>query len=234
VTGGPADRDFAAFAAERSTALLRTAYLLTGGRGAAHDLLQIALVAVHRRWRSFADREEATAAARRELVAAHVGWRARIRLGDLLADSPLLAGTAGLPGFGPPPGEAPPRGGLLAALAGLPPRPRAALVLRYGDGLSEAATADALGGGVADVAGSTEVGLARLRTTVEPAPADDDALVRRLRLELPLLAADVVADPRATADLALDGARYRRGHVAGLVAVGAFLLVVALLVVLTS
>jgi RNA polymerase sigma factor (sigma-70 family) len=50
------------------------------------------------------------------------------------------------------------------ALATLPPRMRAVLVLRYAEDLSEAATAEALGCSVATVKSQTARGLARLRT----------------------------------------------------------------------
>src|SRR6516165_6914434 len=44
------DPTFAAFVEGSSTALLRTAYLLTGDRGHAEDLLQTALLRTARRW----------------------------------------------------------------------------------------------------------------------------------------------------------------------------------------
>ena len=45
-----ADPGFDNFVAAHSTALLRTAYLLTGDRGHAEDLLQTALLRTLRRW----------------------------------------------------------------------------------------------------------------------------------------------------------------------------------------
>ncbi|HZX56833.1 MAG TPA: sigma-70 family RNA polymerase sigma factor, partial [Ilumatobacteraceae bacterium] len=50
------------------------------------------------------------------------------------------------------------------ALAQVPPRQRAALVLRYYDDLSEAETAAALGCSLGTVKSQTAKGLARLRT----------------------------------------------------------------------
>lgn len=44
------DASFTDFVDARSTALLRTAYLLTGDRGHAEDLLQTALLRAARRW----------------------------------------------------------------------------------------------------------------------------------------------------------------------------------------
>lgn len=56
---------------------------------------------------------------------------------------------------------------LLAALAQLPPRQRAAVVLRYFDDLSEADTAAALGCRVGTVKSQTARGLARLRELLD-------------------------------------------------------------------
>jgi DNA-directed RNA polymerase specialized sigma24 family protein len=237
VTAG--DLPFEVFVAERSSPLLRTAYLLTGGHQAAGDLLQTALVGCHRHWDPTRTGEQATAVVRRELVAAHVGWRNRMRVGDLIADSPLLAGTRGLPGFGRPAPDAGPRDELGSALAQLPPRLRAALVLRYGEGLPDTATADALGIGRQDVPVQAGLALTRLRALLGGSPpedgaGEDGALVDRLRRELPARAADVVADPAGTTALARDGVRARRRHRAGLAAVVAFVVLVVLLVALTG
>src|SRR3954452_23181426 len=89
---------FEAFVAERSTELLRTGYLLTNDRVQARDLLQTALMAAYRHRDEPTD---PTAQARRALGGAHTGGRGGLRVGDLLAESPLMAGPAGLPGFGP-------------------------------------------------------------------------------------------------------------------------------------
>lgn len=225
---------FRAFVAEEAGALFRTAYLLTGDPGAADDLLQTALLRAARRWDPAAGRAAATStgraaatsAVRRELVAVHTGRR--LWIGDLLADSRLLAGTAGLPGFGPQPADPGPRDDLTAALHRLPARTRAALVLQLGDGLPEAAAADALGGTVGDVGALTRDGLDRLRRVLDEPDADDDALAERLRRAL---AADVVPVPAGTADRLADAARARRRNAAGLIALAVFLVAVVVLVV---
>ena len=175
---------------------------------------------MHRHGEELAD---PTAYARQQLVRAATGWQQRLRVGDLLGDSSLLAGTTGLPGFttGAPvdPG---PRTELATALAALPPRARAALVLRYGADLTEAATADALGTSVAETREVLLLGLQRLRELVP----GDDALDARLRADLTARAADVIADPGQAAASALEGARDRRRHLAGLAAVAGFLVLV--------
>jgi DNA-directed RNA polymerase specialized sigma24 family protein len=224
------DGGFEAFVAARSTALLRTAHLLTNDRARARDLVQLALMAAHRRWDDLPD---PTAYARRELVSAHTGWRRRLQVGDLLTESPLLASTAGLPGFSTPrPPEPGPRTEVSAALAQLPPRQRAALVLRHGEDLSEVATADALDTSVEDTRALLRLALDRLGALL-PGPSGDDALVERLRADLTARAADVVAAPDETHDAVLDGARAQRHHLAGLVALAAFVVLVVLVVALT-
>jgi DNA-directed RNA polymerase specialized sigma24 family protein len=220
---------FEAFAAERSTALLRTALLLTGDPGPARDLLQTALIAALRRWDTVPDVEAGTALVRRQLVAAHTSrWR-RLWIGDLLAESTLLTGTTGLPGFARPAADVGPHDDLTAALLRLPARSRAALVLRYGEGLPDAATADALDAPEDDVRAWTALGLTRLHRLLGGAGADtgadDDVLVGRLRRDLPARAAGVVA-PDGTVDDVLDGARAARWHLVGLAVLAAFVVLV--------
>jgi DNA-directed RNA polymerase specialized sigma24 family protein len=217
---------FEAFVAAHATSLLRTAYLLTGDRAQARDLLQTALIATHRHWNALGD---PTAYARQELVRSATGWGRRLRVGHLLADSPLLAGASGLPGFGASGHAEPgPRTGLTTALAELPPRERAALVLRHGEGLSEEAVAAALGIPEESVRGLLDHGLARLR---ELQPGQTDGA--RLRAELAFRVAEVAAPPAETVALVLDGARSRRRHRAGLAALAVFVVLVVLVVALT-
>ena len=226
------DGSFDAFVAERSTGLLRTASLLTGNAAAARDLLQAALIAVHRHWEQLAGDEQAAAHARRELVAAHTGRLRRLWIGDLLASSTLLAGTSGIPGFGPAvPDAGPPPDGTAAAVVRLPRRVGAALVLRYGEALPETATAEALGCRVEEVRARTHRGLRRLRGLLDDAAgADDAALAVRLRHDLAAWAAQVPAAPDGLAEQVRDGQRARRRHLAGLAGLAAFLVLVALLV----
>jgi DNA-directed RNA polymerase specialized sigma24 family protein len=212
---------FEVFVAERSTALLRTAYLLTGDRGSAEDLLETALIATHQRWDQLADREEATAFTRRALVGVHAGWRRWIRLGDLLADVPMVAGMTGRR---PDTGR---RSATIGALAQVAPRTRAVLVLRFWDGLSEAATAEAVGSSVDAVRLHTARGLEQV---TGGADADRGALLRR---DLAERAGDLVDAPDDACARVLDARGAQRRHLAGLLAVAVFLALVVLLVVLT-
>jgi RNA polymerase sigma-70 factor (sigma-E family) len=151
-------RDFAAAARPR---LVRTAYLLCGDSHEAHDLVQVTLMRVHRRWRSIERTDQPQAYARRVLInLAASFWRRRLR-------APLLALTAaGDPGAPDPAAAFADRAELWEAVMALPPRTRAVLVLRYFEDLSEAETSAALGCSVGSVKSQASRGIARLRETL--------------------------------------------------------------------
>jgi DNA-directed RNA polymerase specialized sigma24 family protein len=216
------DGAFEAFVADTSTPLLRTAYLLTGDRRAADELLDRALISARRNWDRLAGPAEATAFARRALVTAHGGWRHRLDIGDVVADVP---GFAGLTAPRPDPGPRPP---VVDALARLSPRTRAVLVLRYGDGLSVAATAEAVGAGEDVVRQDTVHGLDRVADAVGGPGTDVGG---RLRAALAARAVEVVA-PDDGPERVLDGLVTQRRNRVGLLAVAVFLALVTLLVVL--
>ena len=103
------------------------------------------------------NRDDPSAFVRRVLVTTHAGWRRRLRVAEFLSTTPVLSGPVEqFPDVGT-------RTDLVAALAQLPPRMRAVLVLRYWEDLSEAGTAEALGCSVTTVKTHTTRGLARLR-----------------------------------------------------------------------
>jgi len=159
VSGG-SEAEFADFVEQWSPALLRVAFLLTGDRWLAEDLLQTALLKTSRRWSRIADHQAAYPYVRRVLVTTYAGWRRRRRVGEVLTDRlPDLAGADGAIA----PGRA------VAALDGLPPRMRAVIVLRYYEDLSEADAAAALGCSVGSVKSQASRGLARLRVELSPA-----------------------------------------------------------------
>ena len=216
-------RTFDEFVAERATAMLRTAYLLTGDRGSARDLLQTALIAADRHRDRFADPAEATAFVRRELVAEHTSWRRWLRLGDLLSESPVMAGAAGFPGFpARRPADPGPQDEFSAPLAQLPPRVRAALVLRYAEGASGADTAAALGRPIEEVAIDTARGLDRLGT--------DGARLGRVLTERAQSTTAVPDEVRASTR---EGAQAQRNHRLALLVLAAVLIAIALIVVVT-
>jgi RNA polymerase sigma-70 factor (sigma-E family) len=150
---------FEAFVAERSHDLMRTAVLLTRDRGHAEDLLQTALVKAYRRWGRI-DGDDAYPYVRRILVTTAASWR-RLRVTQEIVALPTQEATT------PDATEAvAERDRIAAALATLPPRMRAVLVLRYAEDLSEAAAAELLGCSVHTVRSQTVRGLARLRAVL--------------------------------------------------------------------
>ncbi len=156
------DAEFRDFVSHRSPALLRTAYLLCAGdRGAAEDLLQEVLERVFPRWRRIHEHPEPYV--RAALVnAATNRWRHRSR--RVVEAPPVSEGRHPLvPG---PEQRVLDHDLVVRALAELPPRMRAVLVLRYFDDLSESDTAAALRCGVGTVKSQTSRGLARLRDLV--------------------------------------------------------------------
>jgi RNA polymerase sigma-70 factor (sigma-E family) len=151
--------DFDRFVAGNTDTLLRTAYLIAGDLGEAEDLVQDTLFEVARRWPRVRRMEHPTAYARRILVNRAVGGaKRRARRRQELAT-------------GPPPERALPvlagiqigeHDELIGALAALPPRQRAVIVLRYFLDLPEAEVAAALKCSLGTVKSTASRGLARL------------------------------------------------------------------------
>ncbi len=75
---------FADFVEQWSPALLRVAFLLTGDRLLAEDLLQTALLKTSRRWSKIVDHQAAYPYVRRVLVTTYAGWRRRRRVSEVL------------------------------------------------------------------------------------------------------------------------------------------------------
>ena len=114
---------FSEFVETRSAALFRTAYLMVGDHQLAHDLLQEALVKTLIAWPG-CDRPIVDAYARRIVVTTSISWRRR------------RASTSGPPATcrrrsGGPRGRQSSRSTPWSRAAHLPPRQRAAIVLRY-------------------------------------------------------------------------------------------------------
>lgn len=161
------DRDgFDEFVAARYAALLRTAYLLTGHQQDAEDLVQVSLARCVPVWHRIADRPEPYV--RKVLVRENVTrWRRRrwreVQV-EHLPEVPVDEGWRSVD-----------RLTLGRALADLPPRQRAAVVLRHYEGLSERETAEVMGCSVGAVKSQTHAGLARLRAAVGNASEYGDA-----------------------------------------------------------
>ena len=156
------EEDFARFVRTRWDHLVRTAYLLTGDRGRAEDLVQTTLVKVHRRWAHVAAGSP-YAYTRAALANESASWWCRRRVAESLGEVPVHADRS--------PGDAyaavDARDELARAVHQLPPRMRAVIVLRYFEDLSEADTAEALGMSAGSVKSQASRGLDRLRAVMQ-------------------------------------------------------------------
>jgi RNA polymerase sigma-70 factor (sigma-E family) len=150
---------FDEFVAARSRALLRTAYLLTHDHALAEDLLQTALTKAWFAWRRIDGDPEPYV--RRILVNTYASWWRRKWNGEHPTDE-----LPDRPSAGPARPNSEPTD-LWTAMARLPRRQRAVVVLRYFEDLTEAQTAEALGCSVGTVKSQTSKALAKLR--IDPA-----------------------------------------------------------------
>jgi RNA polymerase sigma-70 factor (ECF subfamily) len=137
----PDDR-LAALAAERGAALVGYAYLLTGSVAEAEDLVQEGLVRTFARRRAGADVGWLEAYVRQAILSAFLDAYRRRRRWVSVAH---LVGGVDREGSVSPDAVAIRRADVRDALATLPPRERACVVLRYFDDLSTRDVADQLG-----------------------------------------------------------------------------------------
>jgi RNA polymerase sigma-70 factor (sigma-E family) len=158
---------FEDFVAANAASLLRTAYLIAGDLGEAEDLVQESLLRVARRWPRVRRMEHPAAYARKILLNVALDGASRrsrrsVELDDPGGSEPRdLTAALELSRVGD-------RLELRAALARLPPRQRAVLVLRYYLDLSEAETAAALGCSQGTVKSASSRALARLCAELHP------------------------------------------------------------------
>jgi RNA polymerase sigma-70 factor (sigma-E family) len=134
------EAEFTEFVATRSAALLRTAYLLTGDRQLAEDLVQTALGKAYPLWGGIREPRAAESYVRTAMVRILIGWRKRHAWSrERVASEPPE--TAVLPAGD----EIDARVRLWPLVVTLPPRQRAVVVLRYYEDLTEPQTAAILG-----------------------------------------------------------------------------------------
>ncbi len=153
-----AREDFRSYVAGRSAALLRTAYLLTGNRADAEDLLQTALAKTYLSWDRIRDRGAVDGYVRRVMVNTQTSWWRRRTLDEHPTDE-LPDRASGRDGTA----DLDLHDALWTALAALPRRQRAVVVLRYYEDLSEAETARVMGVSVGTVKSATSRALSKLR-----------------------------------------------------------------------
>lgn len=149
---------FAEFVAQRQVPLLRFAMVLTGDARLAEDIVADVLGRVYQKWARVSAVADANAYVRRMIVNQYTSWwRARVRLvphprlDDYDAPTPdHAAGYAE-------------REAMVQRLARLPRRQRAAVVMRFYEGMSDDEIAAVLGCSAGTVRSHVSRGLAALR-----------------------------------------------------------------------
>jgi RNA polymerase sigma-70 factor (sigma-E family) len=158
---GNGDRGFREYVTTRSQSLLRTAYLLTGNRADAEDLVQAALAKTYQAWDRIEDRQALDGYVRKAMVNTHISWWRRRRLDEYPTDEiPDRAVADHAPGSDL-------QDTLRRAIDRLPQRMRAAVVLRYYEDMTEAEVADALGVSLGTVKSTVSRAVAKLRIDAE-------------------------------------------------------------------
>jgi len=154
------DDDFSAYFAARAHSLRATAYLLCGDWHRAEDITQVAMTKLYLAWprlREFG----MDAYARKVVVRTFLAENRRLwRRREHLTQEPPEPSTVD--------GDADRRLLVEAALATVPPRQRAVLVLRYWNDLSVEDTAEALGCSTGNVKSQAARGIAALRRRLGP------------------------------------------------------------------
>ena len=151
---------FAELVSDRSQAMLRSACLLTGDWGLAEDLLQTALTKTWFAWSSLREPAAAEAFVRTTMTRLFLSWRRRRWRGEVATGFLPEVTTDGQLG------RVEDGDRLRRALAALPPRSRAMVVLRFYADLSEAQVAETLGCSVGTVKSTVSRALAQLREPV--------------------------------------------------------------------
>ncbi|MDX6243275.1 MAG: hypothetical protein QOE76_998 [Frankiales bacterium] len=151
------EAEFRTYAAARMIALRRTAYLLSGDWHHAEDAVQNVLTKLYVHWERVKRNDSLDAYVRTMLVRAtlerrrRTWWRREVSV-EALPDTTSQ-----------PADPTDDRLDLIAALAQMPPRQRAVIVLRFWEDLDVAQTAEVLGCSEGTVKSQTSHGLATMR-----------------------------------------------------------------------
>jgi RNA polymerase sigma-70 factor (sigma-E family) len=163
----PTEAEFVQFAEAVSARLRRTAFLLCGDWHIAQDLAQTTLAKVYVAWHRISRRDAVNAYAMRTLLNTYLAESRKKRPGEVLMGQLPEAGV-----------EAPSpelRMAVLEALAMLPPKARAVVVLRYWEDLSVEQTAALLGCTTGNVKSQSSRALDKLRLLLDAASAEPAA-----------------------------------------------------------
>jgi RNA polymerase sigma-70 factor (sigma-E family) len=156
------DAEFEAYMQARQPSLLRTAYLLTGNRHNAEDLVQTSLAKLYLAWDKVQDRGSVDGYVRRIMVNENNslwrrGWKKREHASDALPERPSVDEY-----------DEGQSSALWDVVQTLPRKQRAVVVLRYYEQLTEAEVAEILGISVGTVKSQASRALATLRERANP------------------------------------------------------------------
>jgi RNA polymerase sigma-70 factor (sigma-E family) len=154
-----AEREFGDYVVARTQALCRFAFLLCGDWHRAEDAVQAAFTKLYLHWERLAGNGGMDAYVRKTVLTSIIdegrrGWFRREAVSPGLPDRVEVTDPAG---------ASTDRLAVLAALAKVPPRQRAVLVLRYWEDMSVEQVALALGCSAGTVKSQSARGLERLR-----------------------------------------------------------------------
>jgi RNA polymerase sigma-70 factor (sigma-E family) len=152
--------DFEDFVRGSSRALHRSAYLLTGDKYAAEDLVQSALARTHRAWARIEDPANAEAYTRKVMYHLQVSWWRRNRVPESVTEDTVEPRPDGGPGEATGVAN---RMTIHGALQKLSPKQRQVLIYRYFEDRTEVETAELLGISVGTVKSQTAKALEKLR-----------------------------------------------------------------------
>jgi len=158
---------FREYVRARGPALYRTAFLLTGNRADAEDLVQAALAKTYRAWRTINDRAALDTYVRRAIVNTHISWWRHRKLDEYPTDELPEQAIADHTG------DSELAEVVRRALDRLPQRMRAAVMLRYFDDMTEPEIAALLGISLGTVKSTVSRAVAKLRIDAELGPGDD-------------------------------------------------------------
>ena len=165
--------EFGDYVALRRPTLLRAAAAICADRDSAEDLLHSALARVFVQWPSIRDHRAADAYVRRAMVNLNTSWwRQKWRSAEVLTDEvPEQDSRCASESDG-----SSARQDLWTLVRALPPRQRAAIALRYYEGLTEAETARVLQCSIGTIKSNGSQALATLRRLATAVDAEDSAI----------------------------------------------------------
>lgn len=150
--------DFEQFVRQRVPPLVRFASALCADHGLAEEIVQEVVMRMHGRWDTVRQVGALDAYVRRAVVNEYLSWRrkwARVIPHEVVPERRAVVPD--------PANQHAERSALTQQLAGLPPRQRAVLVLRYFEGLSDDEIAEVLGCRAVTVRGYASRALSALR-----------------------------------------------------------------------